>query len=755
MFSWIIEIHGLVQGVGFRPFLHRLAQRLGLSGRVRNTAAGAELLLEADEQALRQFLSAMRVEAPAPAVIEAVSIRKSSRPVSGGGFHIAASRAKGSRAETLISPDLGVCPDCLRELNDPNDRRYHYPFINCTNCGPRFTVVRDVPYDRARTSMACFPMCPACGKEYEDLSSRRYHAQPNCCPVCGPRLTLYDADGRETPGDALETARRWLAEGKILAVKGLGGIHLACRADDMQLVETLRRRKGRDARPLAVMCRGMQAVRARCAVSPAEEAALTSPRRPIVLLKRHDGTPDGLSFTRELGVMLPYTPLHTLLFPDGVDTLVMTSANRTHLPILSQNEAALQALAGIADGFLLNDREIVSRCDDSLVRVQDGEPRFLRRSRGWTPAPVPLKNCALPVLACGAEQKASFCYTRAGAAFLSGHIGDLKTAETFDFYQEQLTHFKTLFGLRPIAVACDLHPDYLSTYTAERLCSRYDIPILRIQHHHAHLAACMADNALDGDVTGLIWDGTGLGDDGETLWGGELLCGSYDRAERTGTLRPIPLISGEAAIRGIWRIGLALLQEAGVPDANRFFRMEDTVTAQLLLRTDGGAAMSHGMGRLFDGMCAILGLLHNVTFEGQGAMLLEAAAAGVDPDAAGSFPLPLEPDENGLLIADWREMVRLTAEARRAGTPAPLLAARFQNTLVELGAAMCRAAREKNGLERVVLSGGVFQNRFLSARLPARLRAEGFRVFSHRRVAANDEGLCLGQAMAAIHSGVI
>ena len=726
-----IKVRGIVQGVGFRPFVHRLVKQHGLAGWVRNSSEGAELELEGEEPELRGFLRELRDEAPPLAVIESVECRE--LPGAGGheSFRIIGSD-RGDHMRTLVSPDTGICPDCLRELLDPSDRRYRYPFINCTNCGPRFTIIRSVPYDRAFTSMAEFPMCPDCAAEFADIENRRYHAQPDCCPVCGPRTFFIDGDGRRLPGDGIEAARRLIKDGGILCVKGLGGMHLACLAENEEAARELRRRKHRDEKPFAVMCRDMDCVRRLCEVSEAEARALGSFRKPIVLLdKRERGALTHLSENNALGVMLPYTPLHVLLFGDDLDCLVMTSANLSDTPIVYKNAEALEKLRGIADGFLLHDREILTRCDDSLLRVYEGRDYPVRRSRGYVPYPITIKGLRPGLLACGAEQKAGFCLSKEGHAFPSQHIGDLKNLETLDCYEEQLGHFAKLFDFEPQAVACDMHPDYLSTEAAERIAAERHIPLLRVQHHHAHMVSCMADNGLEGECLGLVWDGTGYGPDG-TIWGGELLAGGARGFRRLGTMRPIPLPGGDAATKEIWRTAEALRYEAGLENNNG--------TIKKLLERGLNCPKSSGMGRLFDGVCALAGIRDVCSYEGQGAVLLEAAADAVE---RGEYELAFY-GEGGVLVFDWRPMVRQLASGGEApGT----VAAKFMNTLVSAAVRQCLEAAELTGLRRVVLSGGVFQNMYLMARLPGRLREAGFEVFTHSRVSANDEGVALGQLM--------
>ena len=726
-----IEVRGIVQGVGFRPFVHRLVGRHKLAGWVRNSSGGAELELEGEEPELRGFLRELRDEAPPLAVIESVECRELSGAGGYEGFRIIGSD-RGESMRTLVSPDVGICQDCLRELLDPSDRRYRYPFINCTNCGPRFTIIRSVPYDRAFTSMAEFPMCPDCAAEFADIENRRYHAQPDCCPVCGPRTFFMDAEGRRLPGDGIEAARRLIKGGGILCVKGLGGMHLACLAENEEAVRELRRRKHRDEKPFAVMCRDLDCARRLCEVSEAEARALSSFRRPIVLLdKRSRGGLMHLSENNALGVMLPYTPLHVLLFGDDLDCLVMTSANLSDTPIVYKNAEALEKLRGLTDGFLLHDREILTRCDDSLLRVYEGRDYPVRRSRGYVPYPITIKGLRPGMLSCGAEQKAGFCLSKEGHAFPSQHIGDLKNLETLDCYEEQLRHFAKLFDFEPVAVACDMHPDYLSTEVAERIAAERHIPLLRVQHHHAHMVSCMADNGLEGECLGLVWDGTGYGPDG-TIWGAELLAGGARGFRRLGTMRPIPLPGGDAATKEIWRTAEALRYEAGLENNNG--------TIKKLLERGLNCPKSSGMGRLFDGVCALAGIRAECSYEGQGAVLLEAAT---DAGERGEYECAFY-GEGGVMAFDWRPMVRQIASGGEApGT----VAAKFMNTLVSMAAAQCRSAAEQTGLRRVVLSGGVFQNMYLMARLPERLRAEGFEVFTHSRVSPNDEGVALGQLM--------
>ena len=731
-----VKIHGIVQGVGFRPFIHKLVREYRLCGFIKNTSSGVELELEGERDELSRFVSDVPARAPKLALIERVEVAYSPELKHFPGFEIRTSRREEKR-NTLVSPDIGICDDCRRELLTPGDRRYRYPFINCTNCGPRFTIIKDLPYDRARTSMSGFPMCPDCDREYHDIENRRYHAQPDCCPVCGPRVFYLDADGREVPGDAIELARAALKAGQIVAVKGLGGMHLACRCDDPAIALRLRQRKQRDEKPFALMVRDLEAARALCEVSEEEARVLESFHKPIVLLKKREPGLWHLSENGFLGLMLPYTPLHVLLFGDDVDALVMTSANLSDTPIMFQNAEALEKLSGIADGFLLHDRDIQTRCDDSLCWVLGGKEYFARRSRGYVPYPLPMGRPLPPILACGAEQKASFCLAREESVFASQHIGDLKNIETYTHYAAQIAHFERLFDVRPALLVCDKHPDYLSTAYAQERAAREGTALLQVQHHHAHLAACLADNGLSGPAIGLVWDGTGYGDDG-TTWGGECLIGDFRGYERFASIRPIPLIGGDRATKELERVAFALLRDAGCDTGH----IPNAALYEKMLAAGLNCPLSSGMGRLFDGVAAILGLKTRASYEGQGAVLLEAAAAETD----GRYPVELAGEP---LRFDWRGLIRALARDRAAGVPVGELAGRFHNTLVDMAVAVCLAAREKTGISDVALSGGTFQNMILMHRLPKALEAARFRVWRHQRVSANDEGISLGQLLIA------
>ncbi|MCR4607674.1 MAG: carbamoyltransferase HypF [Oscillospiraceae bacterium] len=755
-----VKIKGIVQGVGFRPFMHRLVRKHGLKGSIRNTSSGVTVELEGEKEALRRFLEELPLEAPPLAVIENISWQL----IGYRGFTdftIIGSERQAER-DTLISPDIAICPDCLHELLDPSDRRYRYPFINCTNCGPRLTIIEDVPYDRPKTSMKRFPMCPDCNREYHDIENRRYHAQPDCCPVCGPALSWLDADGIQIPGDPIELAQQALIEGKIIAVKGLGGFHLACRSDDPAITRELRRRKQRDEKPFAVMCRNLEAADRFCRVSDEEANILNGARKPIVLLgKRPEmlSKLDHLSENGFLGVMLPYTPLHVLLFENCFDMLVMTSANLSDTPIIKDNETAVRDLQGIADGFLLHNRFIQTRCDDSLCWVLNGNEYFARRSRGYVPQPVTVPVLSCQILACGAEQKASFCLGKGEHAFLSQHIGDLKNLETLEHYENQIRYFERLFDIHPKLLVCDMHPDYLSTSYASGRTEKEKSRLLQVQHHHAHMAACMADNGLKEPCIGLIWDGTGLGTD-NTIWGAECLVGGYSGFTRFGSIRPVQLIGGDRAVKEPARVAFSLLSDAGSDTS--YIRSSDMLAMQK--KAGINCPLSSGMGRLFDGVAAILGICDICSYEGQAAVLLEAAAEKDIEDGCsslskdgnelctGTFTLAFteeREDDHILHRFDWRPMIRELVKKRDEGVRAPVLAAMFMNTMIEMAVQTADAVASETGIRKIVLSGGCFQNMYVMKRLPERLRGNGFEVYCHRRVSCNDEGLSLGQLMIA------
>ncbi|MHB1296112.1 MAG: carbamoyltransferase HypF [Anaerolineae bacterium] len=764
-----ITVTGVVQGVGFRPFVYHLAGRLGLSGWVLNHSGGVEIEIEGPPEAVEAFARALREEAPPLARVESLAAR-AMPPLGEETFVIRPSRHEAGLHQ-LVSPDVATCPDCLRELLDPADRRYRYPFTNCTNCGPRFTIIDSLPYDRPGTSMRAFPMCPQCQAEYDDPANRRFHAQPNACPVCGPRLTL--APGKASPargpalppegeGDALQRAAQMLRGGGILAIKGLGGFLLACDATDEQAVAALRARKRRPLKPFALMVATLGAARRICQVTPEEEALLATPWAPIVLLARREGVgiaPSVAPGQTTLGVMLPYTPMHHLLLRDVDRPLVMTSGNLSEEPIAAGNDEALERLGPLADAFLLHDRDIVARYDDSVWFVPQGlGPQPMRRARGYAPSPVALPYASRPLLAAGSDMKNTFCLARDRHAFLSQHIGDMESPETLDQYVETLARYQKLFEVRPELLALDLHPDYQSTRMGRALAKAEGLPTVAVQHHHAHIAACLADNgwALEnGPVLGVALDGTGYGTDGR-IWGGEWLLADYCGFQRLAHLEYLPLAGGDVATGQPWRIAAGyLLADAGdlaaVPEALWPANADPALPALLRVQVARGlnAPLTSSMGRLFDAAAALLGLAYTVSYEGQAAMALEAAATGWQ-GIAPPLPYTIEEAEGSLVVRVGALLRALVAES--GAQPAAALARRFQATIAALVLELCQRLARQTGVRTVALSGGCFQNRLLLLDTVPALQAQGFTVLLHRQVPCNDGGLSLGQAAIAHHS---
>jgi hydrogenase maturation protein HypF len=744
-----VLITGIVQGVGFRPFVYRLAAANRLAGWVMNTPSGVVLEAQGPVAALEIFVHGLRNQAPPLALIHTLQTEDIPH-VDEERFVIRPSG--GSGAEVQIAPDGDVCSDCLRELFDPGDRRYRYPFINCTNCGPRYSIIQGAPYDRPLTTMAAFAMCDACRAEYENPENRRFHAQPNACPACGPRLRLLDSRGRKVSGEPLAAAIGLLQEGKILAVKGLGGFHLAVDAEKETAVAELRRRKQRDEKPFALMAPDLPALAGFARCDAAAARLLQGPEHPIVLLPKR--TPNRIAplvapGNGWFGGMLPYTPLHHLLLRDNFSALVMTSGNLADEPICFRDEEALARLAGIADFFLTHDREIHTRSDDSVIRIFLGQPVFLRRSRGYAPRPVSLPAPQRPVLAVGGELKGTVCLTRGDQAFLSQHLGDLKNAATLESLEETVRHLAGILKIRPQAVAHDLHPDYLSTAFAESL---HGVSKVAVQHHHAHLASCMAENGLEGEGIGVIFDGAGYGPDG-TVWGGEFLVGGYERFERRGHLRPLPLPGGDAATRAPWRMALAYLHSSF---GEKLFDLDLPCTSAVapsdrrlflqILEKRINAPLTSSCGRLFDAVASLLGLRQTVAYEGQAAIELEALAETCTTTETYPFRLVEAEDRT---VLDFSAMLESLVQEVLRDRPRGETARRFHNTLASAAAAVCERIRRASGLDRVVLSGGVFQNRLLSEGLCYLLEEAGFQVFTQRQAPPNDGGLALGQAIIA------
>jgi hydrogenase maturation protein HypF len=744
-----VRVEGVVQGVGFRPFVYGLATRLRLAGRVGNDVDGVFVEVEGAAADVDEFIVALRRDAPRLAAVERVTV-VAGEPRGAGEFRIVASAAAGQR-RTLVSADSATCQECLQELGDPANRRFGYAFINCTNCGPRFTIVRDVPYDRSLTTMSGFAMCAACAAEYHDPGDRRFHAQPTCCPECGPRLRLLGADTKELPGDPVRGCARLLRAGRVVAVKGLGGYHLAVLAGDEDAATELRRRKHREDKPFAVMVPTVADALALCEVDEAARQLLTSRGRPIVLLPRRPGAAVAGQVApgnRQLGLMLPYTPLHHLLLAATGAPIVLTSGNVSDEPIAYRDEDALRRLAGIADAFLVHDRPIHIRTDDSVVRPMSSEPggwSVLRRSRGYVPEPVPLPWAApRPVLACGAELKNTFCLAKEHRAFVSQHIGDLENYETLRSFVEGIEHFCRLFDIRPELVAHDLHPEYLSTKYAMDL---EGVELVGVQHHHAHIASCLADNGEPGPVIGVAFDGLGYGTDA-TMWGGEFLLADLVAFERIGHLEPVPMPGGTAAIKQPWRMAAAYLDRAfDEPPALAVVRRNQDRWHDVLAiaRSGVNSPLTSSAGRLFDAVAALLGLRDSINYEGQAAIELEQYA---DPAERGSYPAAIQ---DGIVAG--ADLVRAAAEDLLAGTDPALIAARFHNGVVDAIVRNCVALRDSTGITTVALSGGVFQNLLLLIRAGQRLRDAGFRVLTHSRVPTNDGGISLGQVAVAGRHG--
>jgi len=744
-----ILVEGIVQGVGFRPFVYTLAARHGLSGWVRNTAGGVEMEVEGVPAAVKAFLDGLVVEAPPLAHIDRV--RDEDLPPRGyGAFEIYGSR-DGDGFQP-VSPDVATCEECLREVIHSANRRFGYPFTNCTHCGPRFTIICAIPYDRPNTTMADFTMCRECRTEYDDPADRRFHAQPNACPTCGPSLSLVNSLGETLAGDPVMETGRLLASGGIVAIKGIGGFHLACDATSEAAVQRLRERKGREAKPLALMVPNMEAAERLCVVSEKERALLGSPARPIVLLRKRPGSeiaPSVAPGLGDLGLMLPYSPLHHLLL--GGDcvrprALVLTSGNRSDEPIATDDTDAIARLGEIADAFLLHDRPIHVRCDDSVTRVASGGELPIRRSRGYAPFPVRLPFESRPILACGAELKSTVCLTRGPYAFMSPHIGDLENYETFVSYEGMIRRMADLFRVQPEGVAHDLHPGYLSTRYAMGLDPT--LPRIAVQHHHAHIAACMAEHRLTGTVIGVAFDGTGYGDDG-CIWGGEFLVADYAGFTRAAHWGYIAMPGGDRAVREPFRMALAHLLhaygtwDASLPPVREASDAERTIIRRQIERRLN-APLTSSVGRLFDAVASIVGVRHRARYEAQAAIELEAL---VDPTADGAYPLVIS--RKTPAVIEPGPVIRGVVADLAAGTPVPVIAARFHATVVGAMIQVCGRIREATGLDRVVLSGGVFQNATLLTAARRALVSAGFKVFSHHLVPPNDGGIALGQAVVA------
>ena len=746
-------IKGIVQGVGFRPFIYQLAHRYQLTGHVVNTSEGVDLEVEGPDENIERFFQSLLSESPPLAHISSME-RADLRPKNEKVFEIKESQADQERS-ALISPDVSICLDCLRELKDSKDRRFRYPFINCTNCGPRYTIIIDIPYDRAMTTMKKFKMCTACQREYEDPTNRRFHAQPNACWDCGPRVSLHDHDGLPIDSDMpVEESIHLLERGSILAIKGLGGFHLAVDATNHKAVLRLRKRKHREEKPLAIMARDLQVAKEIAHINEIEANLLLSPQRPILILKKrrfHRLSPQVAPRNRYFGIMLPYTPLHYLLMDGAFRALVMTSGNISEEPININNEETFKNLKGIADYFLVHDRDIYLRSDDSIIRMVGGIPRQVRRSRGYVPIPVflPEKMSELPsVLAVGGELKNTVCITKENRAFLSQHVGDMENLETYDFFRLTISHMQSILEIRPKVMAHDLHPDYLSTRYAREQART---PVSPIQHHHAHIVSCLAENGVKGPVIGLALDGTGFGSDRQ-VWGGEVLLADLSSFQRAAHLDYVSLPGGDAAAKFPWRMALSYLHKTygdklfdlPIKFVRDLKRKDANIVFQMI--TKGvNSPLTSSCGRFFDAVSSLIGLRQKIAYEGQAAMELEMCQNLIEK---GKYPWAIE-EEKGHLILLTSDIIHSAVEDIKAGISSGIISRRFHNTLIHMFTGACIRLRETSGIGHVAMSGGSFQNVTLLNGLSRSLASNGFKVFTQRLVPSNDGGLSLGQAVCA------
>ncbi len=746
-----ISVRGVVQGVGFRPFIYRLAQQHDLKGWVRNTSGNVEIEVEGDEARLNRFIEELETQAPPMSRIESIETSFAA-PRGYRDFSIKDSLSRQGHYQ-LVSPDIATCPDCKQEIFSSTDRRFRYAFTNCTNCGPRFTIIEDIPYDRPKTTMRSFKMCPLCRREYDNPLDRRFHAQPNACPVCGPSLELVDSNGTSVEcKDIISAASLLLKEGKIVAVKGLGGFQLACDATSDGAVTTLRERKRRLSKPLAVMIGTIEEIERHCLFSPEERELLESPQAPIVLLHWKEGsniTKIVAPKLNYLGVMLPYTPLHHLLLKEVGLPLVMTSGNLSEEPIAKDNDEALRRLNGIADYFLWHNRDIYARYDDSVYVVEEGKARALRRARGYAPYPVFLPFKAKQILACGAEDKNTFCLTKDEHAFLSQHIGDMENAETLEHFENTIELYKKLFRVEPEIIAYDLHPEYLATKYALELGA--NLKMVPVQHHHAHIVSCMVENNVREPVIGVAFDGTGYGPDG-TIWGGEFLVADYKDFRRVGHFECVPLLGGAAAIKKPYRMALSYLYTflgegfslEGLPLATIDSAEVEVIKQQLKKKIN--SPLTSSAGRLFDAVSALVGVREKIDYEAQAAIELEMIAS--DAMEAKAYPFVINVEEGRGVVGLGELWSALVSDVKDKLSPS-LISLKFHKTIAEVTAEMCKLFSKNAGLKRVALSGGVFQNRLLLKLTLAALRREGFDVLTHHLVPPNDGGISLGQAVIA------
>ncbi|MFZ3070895.1 MAG: carbamoyltransferase HypF [Anaerolineaceae bacterium] len=750
-----VHVQGIVQGVGFRPTVYLLAQKHHLTGWVLNSANGVEIEIHGSETDCAAFVKDLQTNPPPLAKIDFFEVHQASQTTYED-FQILESQDI-STDFLPVSPDQAICQDCQRELFDPKDRRYRYPFINCTNCGPRFTILKNIPYDRPNTSMAGFTLCGDCSAEYHDPTDRRFHAQPIACPVCGPQVWFESADARLAQGDqAIQLARTWLTEGRIVAIKGLGGFHLACDASNPQAVQTLRERKHRTGKPFALMAFDLETIAKYAALSEFEQILIASPQAPIVLAEVTDL---GKQLARivapdqaRLGFMLPYTPLHLLLLEPQLgfpEVLVMTSGNLSEEPIAYENSEALQRLDALADGFLMHDRPIHMRVDDSVLTTLRNKPYLVRRARGFAPGQLKLPLAATPILATGTQLKNTFCLARDQYAFVSHFIGDLENQETLDSFEQAIQHYQSLFRIQPEMLACDLHPDYLATRYAVRRSQTERLPLIQVQHHHAHIAACLAENNWDSQepVIGLSYDGTGYGTDG-TIWGGEVLIAGYSGFERRFHLAPVAIPGGDLAVRKPARMAISYLLSAGLDLENpdlapvAFLGRQEVDAIRRQIAGGFNAPFTASMGRLFDTVASLLGLCQVITYEAQAAIALEAIA---DPHEQSSYAMPLENDQ----IIPFG-LIRQVVDDLAQGISSARISARFHNSIVAMSIQACRIIRQETGVRDVAISGGVWQNMVLMNKILPALEKAGFNPLYHTHLPPNDACVSLGQVMVAL-----
>lgn len=744
-----IEITGIVQGVGFRPFVYRLAKKYGLKGEVLNTSFGVSVFVEGELDQIRLFSKKIQSEAPDHSLIDTIKIKNMN--IQGfSDFSITRSQ-KTPGASSFISPDISICPECCHELLQKDDRRYSYPFINCTNCGPRFTIIEKTPYDRPNTSMKAFTMCKTCQAEYDNPSNRRFHAQPNACEKCGPDIFIYDKKSELIPSEKpIEMITELLKEGSIIAIKGLGGFHIATLAENSVSISLLRKRKKRPEKPFAIMAKNIESISHFASINPHEKQLLISKERPIVLLKKRTGfswLENIAPNNKYIGVMLPYTPLHFLIMEQQKSALVMTSGNRSGHPIVTHNGDAFKYLSDIADFYLIHNREIYQKCDDSICKIIHRKTTVIRRSRGYTPTPVYLKQNAPHILGCGGELKNTFCLMKNKYAFMSQHIGDLKNLETFNFYKQSISHFQNVLNIHPEIVVHDMHPDYLSSRYA---MDQIDVEITAVQHHHAHIVSCMAENGIDGPVIGLAFDGTGFGEDGK-IWGGEVLLSDRHSFIREAHLSYIPMPGNNAAVKEPYRMAVSYLFKTfgktfphlPLPVFENILKDKTEPLIQIISKKINSPDTS-SMGRLFDGVSSIIGLRNFSTYEGQAAMELETVA---DENVSSYYKFEYTAGEPRIIST--QPIIRGIVEDIQNCRKISEISGKFHNTLVHIFLNICNDIRKEKQTNRVVLSGGVFQNSILLKGMVSALEKNNFKVFTHSKIPTGDGGLALGQAVIA------